>query len=432
MPDKAGRTIDTREELIAALNLAAELEHALLVQYLFAALSCRPTPEQSALDANPERAWRAHEIVRQIQRDLYRICREEMAHLGTVCNLLASIAAPPHFERPDMENVRARLFGAAGASSNVPIDFALQRLGPASLLRFQRFEEPAGDENAHFHADRDVVRAAPDHFEYDTVGRLYGVIDEGFTLLGCRPGFKLFIGTGDVQDRWHWDAGLRISPVSDVASARTAINFIVIEGEGSRGAAGRSHYRRLQTMVRGLTFLTRRVALDAHVWPVVDNPATLPARVGAKVNLLAENDGNHLTLEYRCAELFNSAYTCMLQMLAQFYDPAGEPAEARIVLAHSSKQAMSGVLRPIGEVLVQLPAHGYRDQHAGPPFEIYGAVRLPARRNDRWILLLERVTQIASVCRALQHEHEACKRLGYVAENLDYLFANLDRARAHG
>ena len=71
--------IDTREELINALHEACEIEHSLLVQYLYAALSVKKgldeglTPHQQRL----ARDWQARMLV---------IAREEMGHLGIACN----------------------------------------------------------------------------------------------------------------------------------------------------------------------------------------------------------------------------------------------------------------------------------------------------------------------------------------------------------
>ena len=80
--------IDTREEMIFALNEAAEIEHGLMIQYLFAALTMKKDLRENATGTQQEliRKWEA---------------REEMAHLGTVCNLLSSVGGSPHFERPN-------------------------------------------------------------------------------------------------------------------------------------------------------------------------------------------------------------------------------------------------------------------------------------------------------------------------------------------
>ncbi len=77
------------------LESAAEIEHALMVQYLYAAYSLKSSDEvvdpaqQAALD---DLAWPAV---------LFGIAREEMGHLMTVQNMLLLLGLPPNFERED-------------------------------------------------------------------------------------------------------------------------------------------------------------------------------------------------------------------------------------------------------------------------------------------------------------------------------------------
>jgi hypothetical protein len=431
--------IDTREELIDALRIAAELEHNLLVQYLFAAMSCRSVPLGPEPGVGPDyRIWRCHEVVRHSQSELYALCREEMAHLATVSNLLASIGAAPHFHRPPMEEVRAKLQNFPADGRPQPIQFVLEPFSVEAVSRFRRFEEPEpAPPPPPVEVDAepvpDIPRAAPDTVEYDTVGGLYRVIRKGFEILAARPGPSLFVGAESIQDRWQWDAGLRVMPVSDLRSAVAAIDFIVTEGEGSpEGQAdatrGRSHVERFRRIERKLRRL--QLAMNHHVWPVLRNPATAAHRVKRPgVNMLSPGKGDKVPLEFRCAELFNGIYTLVLKLLLQFYDPAGESSGARLALAHSAKQAMSGILRPVAEVLVSLPATNYDGAHAGPPFEIYG-VALPARAGDRWVLQLEQIQHLVRVCDALANTDKACARLKFIAVNLNHLFVNLDRVRA--
>ena len=165
-------------------------------------------------------------------------------------------------------------------------------------------------------------------FEYRSVGGLYRLIDEGFEILSKRTDSPLFVGDGALQDRWEWSAGLRVFPVTDLMSARAAIQFIVAEGEGG-GATSTdprgSHFERLQRMVRRFTGLSSaRFDLEAHILPVIANPATSVARAkSAQVHVLSSHDrSGNLPIEFRCAELSNAVYTCMLHILAQFYAPA--------------------------------------------------------------------------------------------------------------
>src|SRR5215216_2650989 len=86
--------IDTRAELVNALYEAAELEHGLLLQYLYAALSLKKRLDEGITGAQQE-------LIRKWEGQILLVAREEMAHLGTVCNLLSAVGAPPRLSRPN-------------------------------------------------------------------------------------------------------------------------------------------------------------------------------------------------------------------------------------------------------------------------------------------------------------------------------------------
>jgi hypothetical protein len=81
--------LEPREQAVVLLTAAAEIEHALMVQYLYAAYSLRVPPQDAPADAD----------VAQWKRILIQIAREEMAHLASVENLLRLIGGPLNFER---------------------------------------------------------------------------------------------------------------------------------------------------------------------------------------------------------------------------------------------------------------------------------------------------------------------------------------------
>jgi hypothetical protein len=81
-----------RDHLIMLLTSGAEVEHALMVQYLYAAYSIngdQPTEERRTL----VEGWRA---------SILSVAREEMGHLLTVQNLLVLLGAPISFDREMM------------------------------------------------------------------------------------------------------------------------------------------------------------------------------------------------------------------------------------------------------------------------------------------------------------------------------------------
>ena len=79
------REVSWYEHLLVLLQIGASIEHALMVQYLYAAYSLRDDVEQV-------RRWR--EI-------LLLIAREEMGHLLTVQNILALLGGPINIDRED-------------------------------------------------------------------------------------------------------------------------------------------------------------------------------------------------------------------------------------------------------------------------------------------------------------------------------------------
>ena len=86
--------IEHREALIYMLCEAAELEHGIMCQYLFAAFTLKQdegeglTPEELAA----ARRWR---------KVISHVATQEMLHLALVQNLLSAVGAAPHLSRPN-------------------------------------------------------------------------------------------------------------------------------------------------------------------------------------------------------------------------------------------------------------------------------------------------------------------------------------------
>ena len=109
-----------RERLEWLLQTAAEIEHALLVQYLYAAYSL----QGSATQTNAHRSA------------LLGIAIEEMSHLMTVQNLLLAIGSEPHLARQD--------FGPPSGDDYrlFPFDLMLEPLSKHSLAKYIVAESP--------------------------------------------------------------------------------------------------------------------------------------------------------------------------------------------------------------------------------------------------------------------------------------------------
>src|SRR3954470_10683512 len=112
-----------RDEAIFLLHTAAEVEHALMVQYLYAAYSLKRGAAVPPDRQDQVRAWRT---------TLLGIAREEMGHLITVQNLLRLIGGPLNLEREDYP-FRNDMY---------PFHFRLEPLSKASLAKYVVAEMP--------------------------------------------------------------------------------------------------------------------------------------------------------------------------------------------------------------------------------------------------------------------------------------------------
>jgi hypothetical protein len=102
------------EKAATLLRVAAQVEHALMVQYLYAGYSCAPT-----------------------QREIANVAIEEMSHLMTVQNLLRCIGEEPHLHR-QVDDAPV-----PGEERLFPFDFRLEPVSHLSLAKYVVAESPA-------------------------------------------------------------------------------------------------------------------------------------------------------------------------------------------------------------------------------------------------------------------------------------------------
>jgi hypothetical protein len=364
--------IDTREELLNALCDAAELEHNLACLYLFAAFSIKDSAEEI-----PDPVLRAQ--VRGWQGAVLKIAKQEMGHLGTVCNLLTAIGGAPHFERPNFPQP------AGYYSPDIP--FLLEAFSLTSLQRFVEFER-------HHDAPGVGLEAvAPEPVPFRHVGELYTAIRDAFATLDEA---WLFIGPNTSQDS-SWSLTAQVHEVRNRAEAVAALDDIILEGEGTATPGPQSHY---QTFVRIFNELKAMPGFEP-ARPVIANPATRRHRDARRSTIIPAGTVCEI------AELFNIIYQDMLRLLTQYYAYAGETAEQRSVLQMGAVTIMVSVLRPLGVELTRLeagPAHP--GQTAGAGFEIYGPLHAAVQPRLSWRIIAE----------CLEHAATEANRLSQVTE----------------
>src|SRR5262245_30023981 len=230
--------IEHREALIYMLCEAAELEHGIMCQYLFAAFSLKQREDEGLTSEEVEAVtrWRGA---------ISHVATEEMLHLALVHNLLSAIGAAPHLARPNLP--------APAHHYPAGVNLTLVPFGEPALRHFMFLERPEGMElkgdagiDAPVHdavplmAERDIV---PQPQGFATVGRLYRSIEHGIEHLAEKFGERnLFVGPPRAQatsEHFHWP---ELVAVTDLASAQQAIDTILEQGEGARGDWQDAHF----------------------------------------------------------------------------------------------------------------------------------------------------------------------------------------------
>ena len=386
--------VEHREELIYLLREAAELEHTILCEYLFAAFTMKQRTEEGLTPAQLEAVdrWRT---------TILAVAKQEMLHLTLVQNLLTAIGAGPHLSRPNLPTA-AKYF-----SPGVQID--LVPFGEAALRHFLFLERPEGvaldDPDARLAVDRafplmadDDIVPAPQGFA--TVGHLYRAIDIGFSWLTSTLGEEcLFIGPAPAQtspDVMHWDG---LVAVTDLNTAHRAIDVVVEQGEGATGDWREAHFGKfleiydeyLELRAADPAFEPARPVLPGHVRPQRDNDA---------VPLIEDPRTK------RVADLFNVVNEIVLLALSRFFAHTDETPSQLALLENVAVGLMFAAIKPLGELLTTLPfGPSAPGRTAGPTFELFyvGGYLLP-HRQAAWTLIAERMRQAAGLASRLETE----------------------------
>jgi Ferritin-like len=383
-----GGGLEHREALIYALGKAAELEHLIMLQYLFAAFSLKQNVSEgvSADELAAIGRWR---------KTLLGIGEQEMLHLALVQNLLTAVGAAPRLARPN--------FPMPAYSYPAGVRIELLPFGEAALRHFAFLERPEGmavDDAEGFEAIAQAValphdeqdEIVPHLSEFDTIGQLYRSIGAGLQHLAERLGPEgLFIGPANAQateEHFRWE---ELVAVTDLASAGRAIDTIVEQGEGARGEWRDAHFGRL------LGVLDEYLALKAA------NPGFQPTRPVVAANVRQQATGVVVPLitdpgTTRAMDLLNVTYEVLLQLLSRYFAHTDETPEQLAVLADVAVGLMYAAIKPLGTVVTTLPVGPDRPGvTAGPGFELFYQVDyLLPHREAAWILMEERLRDAAA------------------------------------
>src|SRR5450755_2966581 len=229
--------IEHRAALIYMLCEAAELEHGIMCQYLFAAFTIKQNEDEglTAAELAAARRWR---------KVISHVATQEMLHLALVENLLSAVGAAPHLSRPNFPH----------PASHYPagVHLALLPFGARALRHFMFLERPEGMDLHDADGLAAFGRAVPHMLASDivprgqdfaTVGHMYRSIEAGFRHLCQKYGERwVFVGPPRAQATQEYFGWPELVPVTDLASAQRAIDEILEQGEGARGHWEDAHF----------------------------------------------------------------------------------------------------------------------------------------------------------------------------------------------
>jgi hypothetical protein len=437
-----------RDYLIMLLQIGAELEHGLMVQYLYAAYSLggEGVPPQ---DEEKVRAW---------QDLILTVAREEMGHLLTVQNLLCLIGGPVSFNREEFP----------WDTPFYPYPFKLEPLSKASLAAYIFAEMPGNFAYLESHYSRAAGGPSVKHFiEHDLpfieqtvkdwvkerdshpVGEVYQKIIDIISNPEHIPDSDFRPETYPLQaswDDWGRSYAPKPSPPSGKdpkinqskaniiilrAATRTealyALREILGQGEASEvkprkksDASGLpspdgelSHFERFVEIFR--EFEKKHPKGWNPVRPVPINPTTTTDATSERDLRRAAFHPTPITAKSSLtwAKLFNVRYRMLLTYLTHTFRlarvvPPDEPNTRGAVMAKIFGEMYN--IKTIAGILVSMPLTDKKDdpRRAGPPFEMPHSMDLPLDEIDCWLMNRDIVLSSIELCDTLldpAHDH---------------------------
>jgi hypothetical protein len=128
------------------------------------------------------------------------------------------------------------------------------------------------------------------------------------------------------------------------------------------------------------------------------------------------------------SELFNASYEVLLEMLLRYFLHGKEAEDELRTLSSTAVALMVMVIKPLGQLLTTLPiGPDLPGMTAGATFEIYRTGYILPHHQAAWIVLHERLLELAAYCGKLSAQQPAPQDLQAVEENFRRLAAALEQ-----
>lgn len=420
--------VSAREQAIFLLHTAAEIEHALMVQYLFAAYSL----------GGPQVPEEHRRTIEGWKQRLLQIAREEMGHLASVQNILRLIDAPLNLEREDFP-FRGDFY---------PFHFMLEPLTRESLAKYVAAESPEtvpGDEEL-LRDIRELAEEQNEDMPVNRVGALFVKLRQLFGDPSAPPSDKVlsnddFRGDPDfllTEREWGFrNLIVKPSPPAErggtpLPTDATGIRQACINALLEIGEQGEAHD--LNDSQDSHFEIFRDIFVELSKFRDSDGQMLFePARPVASVPMTENSPTGSLISNPRSrlwAQLLDQRYELMLGFLWHFLQLNDKPyigqddidaAGSTLSQDQLGDRTPRGFLllwtfnemrhiRKISEHLVRLPLGNETDEErAGPPFRLPRSLELRANAAEQWQAHADRIAVAIQIAERLQEEHETTR-----------------------
>jgi hypothetical protein len=383
-----------KDYITMLLQIDAEIEHGLMLQYLYSAYSIGGTqiPEKYQQKVH---TW---------QNIILGIAKEEMGHFISVQNVLKLIGAPLNFGRESYP----------WDSPLYPFPFTLEKFSLKSLAKYVYAEAPSewleSDDPVAVEIASSVNATVSDPH---TVGALFSILLQLIKDPDVIPDEIFQSATYNYQAKFdEWGRGYKsgergsdgekyikspdvlIAPLLSRDDAYSTLSEIAEQGEGQNvDKKLPSHFERFLYIYKEYKEI---LADTKNNFEPSRNVATNPY-VGSE-NVVSEAEGAMIETESDCitnqeailwANLFDIRYRLLLNFLNHSflldggYDNNTGSFSPRGMIINSSFGEMYN-LRSLSAILVQTPLSQNSSKMAGPPFTLPYTFDLPFGEFNRW------------------------------------------------
>jgi hypothetical protein len=372
------QSLSSRDEAIFLLHIAAEIEHSLMVQYLYAMFSFGPLSELSS----PQSDW---------VKSIRNIAKQEMGHLITVQNLALTLGGPITFEREDYPF----------RSDFYPFPMTLERPTRDVFAKYVVAEMPPLESITSLptkHLVKEAMvrsEAANGGVAVNRVGALYSKLkyvvanipeaEFAFATADTYQAAPLEIGQTSGPGGAHPMDSIMCWPITSKKIALDALDLIASQGEGPLHAASTSHFAQFLSIYQAFPESNPIFGVVAPnpCRPVPTNPRFSNGHF----------DLNAITapIAVQLAQFGNLRYRLVLDGLSHYLllNRKDRP-NCKAYLATFATYEMANTITPVATHLTSLKRQvpdvfiGGLPAVAGMPFHMPYSLSLSPNESSRW------------------------------------------------